>query len=119
VRALMNNPKVLLMDEPFRALDALTKNVVQEFLLEIYDAIPKTVFFITHDLEEAIFLADIVVVMSTRPGTVKRIVRTTLPRPRDHTLLATREFLDLYAELEALIHEEAMKAFRAGERELA
>ena len=119
VRALMNNPKVLLMDEPFRALDALTKSVVQEFLLEVYDAIPKTVFFITHDLEEAIFLADVVVVMSTRPGTVKRIVKTDLPRPRDHTLLTNPRFLELYAELEALIHEEAMKAFQAGERELA
>jgi NitT/TauT family transport system ATP-binding protein len=119
VRALMNNPKVLLMDEPFRALDALTKSVVQEFLLEVYDAIPKTVFFITHDLEEAIFLADVVVVMSTRPGTVKRIVKTGLPRPRDHTLLTSPEFLRLYGELEALIHEEAMKAFSAGERELA
>jgi len=119
VRALMNNPKVLLMDEPFRALDALTKSVVQEFLLEVYDRIPKTVFFITHDLEEAIFLADIVVVMSTRPGTVKRVVKTALPRPRDHTLLTSPEFLHLYGELESLIHEEAMKAFRAGERELA
>ena len=119
VRALMNNPKVLLMDEPFRALDALTKSVVQEFLLEVYDSIPKTVFFITHDLEEAIFLADIVVVMSTRPGTVKRIVKTGLPRPRDHRLLTDPRFLELYAELEALIHEEAMKAFQAGERELA
>lgn len=119
VRALMNDPEVLLMDEPFRALDALTKSVVQEFLLEVYDTIPKTVFFITHDLEEAIFLADIVVVMSTRPGTVKRIVKTGLPRPRDHTVLTSPEFLRLYAELEALIHEEAMKAFQAGERELA
>lgn len=119
VRALMNNPKVLLMDEPFRALDALTKSIVQEFLLEVYDSIPKTVFFITHDLEEAIFLADIVVVMSTRPGTVKRIVKTGISRPRDHTVLTSPEFLKLYAELEALIHEEAIKAFQAGERELA
>jgi NitT/TauT family transport system ATP-binding protein len=119
VRALMNNPKVLLMDEPFRALDALTKSVVQEFLLQVYDSIPKTVFFITHDLEEAIFLADIVVVMSTRPGTVKRVVKTGIPRPRDHNVLTSPQFLRLYGELEALIHEEAMKAFRAGERELA
>ncbi len=68
VRALMNDPKVLLLDEPFRALDALTKSVVQEFLLELYDITPKTIFFITHDIAEAIFLADRIVIMTTRPG---------------------------------------------------
>ena len=89
VRALMNDPKVLLLDEPFRALDALTKSVVQEYLLELYDLTPKTVFFITHDVEEAVFLADKVVVMTTRPGRVLKIVDVDIGRPRDYRVLTS------------------------------
>lgn len=119
VRALINDPKLLLLDEPFRALDALTKSVMQEYLLELYDLTKKSVFFITHDLEEAIFLADRVVVMTTRPGRVKKILAVNLPRPRDYRLLASDAFLALKGEALEAIHEEALKAFEAGERELA
>ena len=119
VRALMSNPKVLLLDEPFRALDALTKSVVQEHLLELYDFERKTIFFITHDLEEAIFLADRVAVMTTRPGRIKKIVDVDIPRPRDHHVLTTDRFLALKSELGEAIYEEAKLAFEAGERELA
>ncbi len=119
IRALMNDPKVLLLDEPFRALDALTKSVVQEHLLELFDFSPKTVFFITHDLEEAIFLADRVAVMTTRPGTIKKIVAVDLPRPRDYRILTSERFVEHKVELGEAIHEEAKKAFEAGERELA
>lgn len=119
IRALMNDPKVLLLDEPFRALDALTKSVVQEHLLELFDFSPKTIFFITHDLEEAIFLADRVAVMTTRPGMIKKIVAVDIPRPRDYRVLTSNRFLELKAELGEAIHEEAKKAFEAGERELA
>jgi NitT/TauT family transport system ATP-binding protein len=119
VRALMNDPKVLLLDEPFRALDALTKSVVQEYLLELYDASPKTVFFITHDVEEAVFLADRVVIMTTRPGRVLKIVDVDIDRPRDYRVLTTDRFLKLENEVRAAIHDEARKAFEAGERELA
>jgi NitT/TauT family transport system ATP-binding protein len=119
VRALMNDPKVLLLDEPFRALDALTKSVVQEYLLELYDQTPKTVFFITHDVEEAVFLADRVVVMTTRPGKVLKIVTVNIGRPRDYRVLTSREFLLLENEVREAIHDEARKAFEAGERELA
>jgi NitT/TauT family transport system ATP-binding protein len=119
VRALMNEPKVLLLDEPFRALDALTKSVMQEHLLELYDYSPKTVFFITHDLEEAIFLADRVGVMTTRPGRIKKLVTIDISRPRDYHVLTTNRFLELKAEVGEAIHEEAKAAFELGERELA
>jgi NitT/TauT family transport system ATP-binding protein len=108
-----------LLDEPFRALDALTKSVMQEYLLELYDATPKTVFFITHDIEESVFLADKVVVMTTRPGKVMKIVNVDIERPRDYRVLTSSHFLQLENEVRAAIHDEALKAFEAGERELA
>jgi NitT/TauT family transport system ATP-binding protein len=119
VRALMNDPKVLLLDEPFRALDALTKSVVQEFLLELFDAAPKTVFFITHDIEEAIFLADTVIVMTTRPGRVLKTIVVDIDRPRDYRVLTSERFVQLEREVREAIHDEARKAFETGERELA
>jgi NitT/TauT family transport system ATP-binding protein len=119
IRALMNDPKILLLDEPFRALDALTKSVMQEYLLELYDATPKTLFFITHDIEESVFLADKVVVMTTRPGKVMKIVNVDIERPRDHRVLTASRFLQLENEVREAIHDEALKAFEAGERELA
>jgi NitT/TauT family transport system ATP-binding protein len=119
VRALMNDPKVLLLDEPFRALDALTKSVVQEFLLELFDEVPKTIFFITHDIEEAIFLADTVIVMTTRPGRVLKTIAIDVDRPRDHRVLTSERFIQLEREVREAIHDEARKAFEAGERELA
>lgn len=119
IRALINRPKVLLMDEPFRALDALTKSVMHEFLLKLYDIEPYTIFFITHDLIEAIYLGDTVSVMSTRPGRIKSVVDIELPRPRSHRLLTSQKFLNLKAQITDAVHEEAVKAFVAGERELA
>ena len=74
VRALINDPKVLLLDEPYRAMDGLTKSIMHESLLEVYDRTKVTIFFITHDLEEAIFLGDRVIVMTTRPARTKKIV---------------------------------------------
>ncbi len=119
IRALINDPKVLLLDEPFRAMDTVTKSASHEYLLELYNATGKTIFFITHDLEEAIFLADKVAVMTTRPGHIKLAISVDLPRPRNYRMLASQEFLRLKAQLVEAVHEEAVKAFQAGEREMA
>ncbi len=119
VRALINDPKVLLLDEPYRAMDALTKSIMHESLLEMYDRTKVTIFFITHDLEEAIFLGDRVAVMTTRPCKIKTIVDVDIPRPRDYHILSSERFRVLFEEAKDAVHEEAIKAFEAGERELA
>ncbi len=119
VRALINDPKVLLLDEPYRAMDELTKSIMHEALLEMYDRTRVTLFFITHDLEEAIFLGDRVVVMTTRPCKTKKILNVTIPRPRDYRVLSSDAFRQLVDETNEAVHEEALKAFEAGEREMA
>lgn len=119
VRALINDPKVLLLDEPYRAMDALTKSIMHESLLEVYDRTKVTIFFITHDLEEAIFLGDRVVVMTTRPAKTKIILDVDIPRPRDYQVLSSNQFRVLVEDAKDAVHEEAVKAFEAGERELA
>jgi NitT/TauT family transport system ATP-binding protein len=102
-RVLAIDSPMLLMDEPFGALDALTRRSLQDELLRIWAELKKTVVFVTHGIEESIYLADRVVVMTYRPGTVKRIVPVTLPRPRDPS---SAEFNALKRELTALVMEE-------------
>jgi NitT/TauT family transport system ATP-binding protein len=84
-RALAIDPAVLLMDEPFGALDAQTRNMLQKQLLEIWDKTKKTILFVTHSVDEAVFMADRIVVLTSRPGTIKEVVKIDLPRPRDRT----------------------------------
>ena len=117
VRALMNDPKVLLLDEPYRALDSLTKSVMHEALLEIYYKNKVTIFFITHDLEEAIFLGHRVAIMTTRPCKPKKLLTVDIPHPRDYSVLTSRRFRELMEETNEAVHEEALKAFQAGEKE--
>jgi NitT/TauT family transport system ATP-binding protein len=119
IRALINNPKVLLLDEPFRALDSMSKSLMHEYLLEVFRITHKTIFFITHDLEEAVFLADRVFIMTTRPGTIKAEIKVDIPRPRSFKVLASDRFLDLKRQAFEAVREETLKAFEAGERELA
>ena len=117
VRALMNDPKVLLFDEPYRALDSLTKSVMHEALLEIYYRNKVTIFFITHDLEEAIFLGHRLIIMSSRPCKPKKIMEVDIPHPRDYSVLTSPRFRELMNEAKDVVHEEAQKAFDAGEKE--
>ena len=119
VRALINNPKVLLLDEPYRAMDALTKQIMHESLLETYDRTGVTIFFITHDLEEAIFLGDKVHIVTTRPCQLKKTVEVKIPRPRSYETQSSEKFRKLLVEVNEAVHEEAVKAFKAGEREMA
>jgi NitT/TauT family transport system ATP-binding protein len=117
VRALMTDPKILLLDEPYRALDSLTKSVMHEALLEIFYKNRVTIFFITHDLEEAIFLGHRVVIMTTRPCKPKKILDIDITHPRDYNVLTTKRFREFMDETAAAVHEEATKAFAAGEKE--
>jgi len=104
VRALANQPRILLMDEPFGALDAQTRCRMQAHLLEIWRKIDITIVFITHDLEEAIFLADRILVLSAHPGEVQELIEVPVPRPRSVAQFITPEFLATKARLEELIH---------------
>jgi len=109
-RALANDPAILLLDEPFGALDNQTRALMQELLLGIWERDRKTVLFVTHDIEEAIFLASRVVVMTARPGRVKAEVPVDLPHPRHYTLKTSPEFSRLKACLTEEIRAEAVLA---------
>lgn len=117
VRALINDPKVLLLDEPYRALDSLTKSVMHEALLDVWQKHKVTIFFITHDLEEAIFLGSQVAIMTTRPCQVKKRIKVDIPYPRDYSVLSSERFRELVQETNEAVHEEARHAFEAGEKE--
>ncbi len=103
-RALAAKPKVLLMDEPFGALDAQTRAKMQSYLLEIWRKVDVTVLFITHDLDEAVFLSDRILVLKAHPGEVQELIEVPLPQPRIKAHTLTPEFLAVRQRLEELIH---------------
>ena len=109
-RALANDPKILLLDEPFGALDNQTRLLMQELLLDTWEAARKTVLFVTHDIDEAIFMANRVVVFSARPGRIKCEVVTDLPHPRHYTIKTSAAFIALKARLTEEIRVEALAA---------
>lgn len=110
-RALAIRPPVLLMDEPFGALDAQTRSIMQEELLKIWSEFKTTVVFVTHDVDEAIFLADRICVMGNAPGCIRDDIRVNLPRPRTPEAHQSPEYAELHRRINRLIREESMKVF--------
>jgi len=116
-RALANNPDILLMDEPFAAVDAQRREILQQEMLQIWHQTQKTILFITHNIDEAIFLADKVIIMTARPARVKEVVPVELSRPRQRETRVCSEFHELEKYLRELLWEEGRKTCRAGEEE--
>ena len=114
-RALINEPQVMIMDEPFRGLDAMSRSLMQEFFLQLFDENRRTNLFVTSEIDEAIFLADNLIILSNKPTTVRKIIRVNLPRPRDYKMLSSPEAYEIKREAMEILHEEAMKNFKGTE----
>jgi len=114
-RALTIDPDILLMDEPFAALDAQTREIMQAELLRVWRSNRKTVMFVTHQIDEAVYLADRVVVMTSRPGQIKAIIDVDMPRPRDLSIKRTPRFVELVDAIWKMIEEEVKAALRITE----
>jgi NitT/TauT family transport system ATP-binding protein len=115
-RAMINDPKVMILDEPFRGLDAMTRQLMQEFYVELFEDEGRTNLFITHEIDEAIFLADKLVIMTFQPGKIKAEIEVDLPRPRTFKILASPRFMEIRAQALDLLYEEASKALAAGRK---
>jgi ABC-type nitrate/sulfonate/bicarbonate transport system ATPase subunit len=112
-RVLANDPLVILMDEPFGSLDAQTRSIMQELLLNISEEFGKTIIFVTHDVDEAIFLADRIVVLTALPGKVKEEIRVSLPRPRSYEVVISNEYINIKKRVLGLIREETLKIVKS------
>ena len=110
-RALINEPTVMIMDEPFRGLDAMSRSLMQEFFLELFEENKKTNIFVTSEIDEAIFLADNLVILSNKPTTVQTVIKIDLPRPRSYKMLTSAKAFKYRKQAMDLLHGEAMKSF--------
>jgi NitT/TauT family transport system ATP-binding protein len=119
-RALVNNPEIMILDEPFRGLDAMTRRLMLDYYAELCDEAPRTNLFITTDIDEAIFLADRLLVMSHLPIGVRAVIEVDLPRPRNLAALIRDDRANaIKMEALSLLHEEALKAFTGGSKAAA
>ena len=110
-RAMINKPEVMIMDEPFRGLDAMSRELMQDFFVKLFEENRKTNIFVTSEIDEAIFLADRLVVLTNKPTKVRKIINIDLPRPRSFEMLRSEDAYDYKREAMELLHEEAMKSF--------
>lgn len=115
-RAMINDPKIMILDEPFRGLDAMTRQLMQEFYVGLFEEVGRTNLFITHEIDEAIFLADRLIILTFQPGKVKAELEVDLPRPREFHMLASPRFMEIREQAMELLYEEAAKAFAAGSK---
>jgi NitT/TauT family transport system ATP-binding protein len=113
-RALINQPQVMIMDEPFRGLDAMTRQLMQEFYLRLCEQESRTNVFVTSELEEAIILADSLIILSNRPTSVREFMQVDLQRPRNLEMLSSPEAYEYKRHAMEILHEEALKSFKGG-----
>ena len=118
-RALINRPRVLLMDEPFRGLDAMTRQLMQEYLLQLFEGSGQTILFVTSEIDEAILLADTLVLLSRSPASSKDVLTVDLPRPRGVAVFGSPRYAELKHKALSLLYKEAVEAFAAGTRTAA
>jgi NitT/TauT family transport system ATP-binding protein len=118
-RALINRPRVLLMDEPFRGLDAMTRQLMQEYVLKLFEGSGQTILFVTSEIDEALLLADRLVLLSRSPASTKAELTVDLQRPRDVRVFASRRYAELKSRVLGILYEEALQAFASGSRAAA
>ena len=116
-RAMINDPQMMIMDEPFRGLDAMSRELMQEFFVRLFEENRRTNLFVTSEIDEAIFLADHLVVLSNRPTSVRTVIDINLPRPRSFDMLNAPEANNYKREAMDLLHEEAMRSFKRSDNE--
>ena len=113
-RAFINDPKIMLLDEPFRGLDHMTRGLMQEYYSSLFEETHKTTLFVTSEVDEAIFLADEIIVLSYKPTSLKALIEVDLPRPRDFKMMTSLSYGKLKNKIISLLYEEALKGFSAG-----
>jgi len=118
-RTLINKPRILLMDEPFRGLDAMTRQLMQEYLLKLFEGSRQTILFVTTEIDEAILLGDSLVLLSTAPASVRECIKVDLPRPRSAAMLTTQRYAQLKSKVLAILYQEPLHSFASGSRAAA